>query len=88
MVCPSSWVPRAPRLLFLARSSQVPFKESVFNLDEFPNMFVMAVGWITLQPFVVPFNCTMNGATHIRVSTALSCIVAGKVTNQKMGSVG
>ena len=56
----------------------MPFKELVFNLDEFPNMFVVAVGWIILQPFVPPFNLTMNGATHISFSVALCCIVAGK----------
>ena len=39
-----------------ARSGHARFKELVFNLDEFPNMFVMAVSWIILEPFVLPFN--------------------------------
>ena len=32
------------------------FKELVFHLDEFRNMFVMAVGWSIPQPFVPPCN--------------------------------
>ena len=66
------------RPLFPARFGHVYFKELVSNLDEFLNMLVVAVGWITLQPFVLLFKYTMNGATQISFSVALCCIMAGK----------